>query len=350
MFMIFISHAWVNGNPESSVLELVAALRERGYDTVCDVMLTSQRTSTDFKQMMAESLKKADKVIVILSEEYKKKAEQFSGGVGDEYRYIINDIDVHKKKYLLCTYKEISKSADIRLIVPDYLMGREVLSITKDLQKILYRLNDKDEYKFPDVSSEKEIPESIVVSGKKYRESDEVKMIDGWKEIKNSEIKLLDEKLQSFVDQAICQKRIVPLVRKALLAEREGRREVHVMMLESNEEMRRQFFNCMLKLIDFPNEVVRGEAYYCLGELTEIGKLIDGTFLARGLQDESDFVKACCANVLHRYIPLQETAIDLLKNEITMFEAAEADSSRKRLYYYAKKTLKSHYDYLKLIM
>lgn len=333
MFMIFISHAWVNGNPEPSVLELVAALRERGYDTVCDVMLTSQRTSTDFKQMMAESLKKADKVIVILSEEYKKKAEQFSGGVGDEYRYIINDIDVHKKKYLLCTYKEISKSADIRLIVPDYLMGREVLSITKDLQKILYRLNDKDEYKFPDVSSEKEIPESIVVSGEKYRKSDEVKMIDGWKEIKNSEIKLLDEKLQSFVDQAICQKRIVPLVRKALLAEREGRREVHVMMLESNEEMRRQFFNCMLKLIDFPNEVVRGEAYYCLGELTEIGKLIDGTFLSRGLQDESDFVKACCANVLHRYIPLQETAIDLLKNEITMFEAAEADSSRKRLYY-----------------
>ena len=25
MFMIFISHAWVNGNPEPSVLELVAA-------------------------------------------------------------------------------------------------------------------------------------------------------------------------------------------------------------------------------------------------------------------------------------------------------------------------------------
>lgn len=51
--------------------------------------------------MMAQSLKNADKVIIVLSEEYKEKADSFKGGVGDEYQYIIKDIKNKNKSIFL---------------------------------------------------------------------------------------------------------------------------------------------------------------------------------------------------------------------------------------------------------
>lgn len=95
--MIFISHAWVDGKPDEEVLQLVAKLRECGFEAKCDVMFTGDRTSIHFKQMMAENMQKAGKIIVVLSEAYKIKADSFDGGVGVEYKYILEDIDVNKK-------------------------------------------------------------------------------------------------------------------------------------------------------------------------------------------------------------------------------------------------------------
>lgn len=170
-----------------------------------------------------------------------------------------------------------------------------------------------------------------------------------WENRKKETSELLDDHLESFIEKFKYQKRLIPLIKNALLMDRETRREVHVLISEANKETRKQFLCCMESLIDFPDEIVRGEAYYCLGELTDDKGHIDEKFLFKGLQDNSDFVKACCANVLHHYIPLEENTLNLLKDEITLYEVAHADINKRKLYYYAKKTVKTHYDYLRLI-
>lgn len=158
--MIFISHAWVNGKPDEKVLWLVAKLRECGFEAKCDVMFTGDRTSIHFKQMMAENMQKAVKIIVILSEIYKKKADLFEGGVGVEYKYILEDIDVNTGKYILVSFKNNLSESEI----PDFFRGREIIYLNNSFEKLIYRLEDIPEYIFPEVNPEKILVKPNIIS------------------------------------------------------------------------------------------------------------------------------------------------------------------------------------------
>lgn len=159
-------------------------------------------------------------------------------------------------------------------------------------------------------------------------------------------IDLLDNELQLFVKNSKCTKGLVPIIRNALLKDRETRREAHVLILEKSKELQKQFFDCMEALICFPDETVRGEAYYCLGEYARDRENINEQFLVKGLCDESDFVKACCANVLQNYVPLNQETLDLLNNEVILLDPSIESVNRRKLNYYAQVTLKTHYNYL----
>lgn len=149
--MIFVSHAWINGKPDEKVLKLVAQLRESGFEACCDVMFTGDRTSIHFKQMMVENMQKSEKIIVVLSEEYKRKADLFVGGVSVEYKYILEDIDIKTKKYILVSFNtNISEN-----VIPDGLRGREIICLDKDYGKLFYKLEDIPEYQFPEVNQRK---------------------------------------------------------------------------------------------------------------------------------------------------------------------------------------------------
>lgn len=157
--MIFISHAWVDGKPDEKVLQLVAKLRECGFEAKCDVMFTGDRTSIHFKQMMAENMQKAGKIIVVLSKIYKKKADLFEGGVGVEYRYILEDIDVNTGKYILVSFKNNLSESEI----PDFFKGREIIYLNNSFEKLIYRLEDIPEYIFPEVNPEKIIVKPNII-------------------------------------------------------------------------------------------------------------------------------------------------------------------------------------------
>lgn len=159
--MIFVSHAWINGKPDERVLKLVAKLRESGFEACCDVMFAGDRTSIHFKQMMAENMQKSEKIIVALSEEYKRKADLFEGGVGVEYKYILEDIDINTRKYILVSLKTDLSEIEI----PDALRGREIICLGKDFDKLFYKLEDIREYQFPEVNPRKKIVTSKKVYG-----------------------------------------------------------------------------------------------------------------------------------------------------------------------------------------
>ncbi len=161
---IFVSYSWINEKPDNNVLQLVAKLRSNGYNAICDVMLIQQETAIHFTEMMAEQLQTSDKVIVVLSKKYKERADSFVGGVGSEYRYIIEDIKKKKQKYILVTFDK-----DRSAVTPDFLNGREilVLNINDVLQDALFhKLNNTGPYEFPPVNSQKTEPRSELVTDK----------------------------------------------------------------------------------------------------------------------------------------------------------------------------------------
>lgn len=153
--MIFVSYSWINEKPDQDVLQLVAKLRENGYDAECDVMRIQEQTAINFSEMMAKSLQEAEKVIVVLSEEYKKKADSFSGGVGEEYRYIIGNMSKERKKYILVSFEK-----NFEKVQPDFLSRNQVVCLDNDngFDQLLRKLNNRNEYAFPEVNLNKTIP------------------------------------------------------------------------------------------------------------------------------------------------------------------------------------------------
>jgi len=163
VIMIFVSYSWVESKPDGNVLNFVADLRQRGYDASCDVYFMQQEASISFAEMMADKLKNSDKVIIILTESYKSKADSFKGGVGDEYRYIITDIKNNRKKYILISFED-----NLSKVVPDFLIGREVIFIDKESRnydQLIFKLNESPEYIFPDVNPTKEMPSPKLLKG-----------------------------------------------------------------------------------------------------------------------------------------------------------------------------------------
>lgn len=108
--MIFVSHAWLNGKPDQRIIEFVSFLRENGYDAECDAMYLQEKTATHFTEMMANALRSAEKIIIVLSKNYKQRAEEFKGGVGIEYKYIIDDFSRNENKYILASFMGRSDS------------------------------------------------------------------------------------------------------------------------------------------------------------------------------------------------------------------------------------------------
>jgi len=153
---IFISYSWVYDRPDESVMHLVAQLRSDGYNAICDVLRLQEETAMSFNVMMAKSFLRAKKIIIVLSKSYKEKADSFKGGVGKEYEYIISDIAENKNKYILVSFDN-----DIPSVLPDFIKGRQVVSLYKHYDLLLHKLNDTLSYVFPPVGDEKVKPGTI---------------------------------------------------------------------------------------------------------------------------------------------------------------------------------------------
>jgi len=80
---VFISYSWDNKEHEEWVMGLVVDLRKVGIDATIDKLLTQQGT-VHLDKMMVDGFRDYDKVILVLTEEYAKKADENKGGVGFE--------------------------------------------------------------------------------------------------------------------------------------------------------------------------------------------------------------------------------------------------------------------------
>ncbi len=156
---VFVTYSWDNDEHKAKVIEFVNFLRTKGYLAEMDELLIQEQSSIDFNVMMHSGFSNYKKVIVILSKGYKKKAENFSGGVGKEYRLLMQDILTNENKYILVSFDEINPTS-INEILPLWLSGRYIIDLKNDqednFKKLFSKLSDKKIYKFSDVASNKE--------------------------------------------------------------------------------------------------------------------------------------------------------------------------------------------------
>nr|WP_253198338.1 toll/interleukin-1 receptor domain-containing protein [Clostridium gasigenes] len=162
---VFVTYSWGSDAENGKVYSLVALLREKGFHADCDIEKMQEKTSLNLKQMMQEGLQ-YEKVIVVLSEDYKKKAEGFMGGVGTEYRVILNDMADNPNKYIFVAFNEITNEYPNN-ILPIMLKGTYVLNLIEDskvgFNELFAKLQNKSTIMFPNVADSKpEIKSEII--------------------------------------------------------------------------------------------------------------------------------------------------------------------------------------------
>lgn len=96
---VFISYSWTTPEHEEWVVELGRRLREDGIDVILDKWDLKEGQDTTF---FMESMRAANKVLIICEQGYKEKANGRKGGVGTETQIITPDIygNVEQEKYI----------------------------------------------------------------------------------------------------------------------------------------------------------------------------------------------------------------------------------------------------------
>ena len=98
---VFISYSWDNVAHQNWVLELANQLVAKGVDVTLDQY--ELQLGANLSHFMERAVADADKVLLILTENYKAKAEGRTGGVGYEYSMINSALyktQTNNKKFL----------------------------------------------------------------------------------------------------------------------------------------------------------------------------------------------------------------------------------------------------------
>lgn len=150
---IFVSYAFDNEKHQERVIGFVNMLRNRmGFDAQMDSSL--KEFYPDIDQMMTQGLQ-MDKIIIVLSEMYKKKADAQTGGVWKEFKMIADDLEKNPKKYIFVSFDKYSEVTKEK-ISPIRIGNRWVVDLDKgyrdDYNELIAFITEEKEYPFSDVN------------------------------------------------------------------------------------------------------------------------------------------------------------------------------------------------------
>ncbi|RFN58406.1 AbiTii domain-containing protein [Marixanthomonas ophiurae] len=150
---VFVTYAWEDNEHNDKVISFVNFLRESGYNATMDRKESQEDTATDFNQMMITGISNSDKVIVVLSEKYKEKADNFIGGVGTEFRIIFEQLKTYTNKFVFVSFGKNPNE----VIVPTAIGGRDILNLKKDqdetkFNQLFAKLNSENTIVFSEVN------------------------------------------------------------------------------------------------------------------------------------------------------------------------------------------------------
>ena len=179
---VFISYSWDSEEHENWVTFLAARLRENGVDATIDKFETQSKT-VNLNRMMVEEIKNSDNILLILTENYAKKADTFQGGVGYETNLLIRYIKDNPDKIILI----MRHKGDYRKAVPFYLEGFHFIDFSHDDQfdikfdELLHRIYQVDVIDVPKVGAKPKLKSKKIIYDRTVNEITNI--IPNFKEI-----------------------------------------------------------------------------------------------------------------------------------------------------------------------
>jgi len=85
---VFISYSWDSNSHQNWILNLANKLRDNGIDANIDVFYFQEET-TNINKMMIKNIKESDYIIVVLTENYRQKVDNWKDGVGYENELLL---------------------------------------------------------------------------------------------------------------------------------------------------------------------------------------------------------------------------------------------------------------------
>lgn len=155
---VFVSYDWGTLKHEQWVYDLVKDLRNDGVDAVIDKLITQMNT-VQLERMMIEKMKESDHVIIVLTKEYARKADDMQGGVGFETLQSLPDLLSNSDKYIFI----MRHDGDFNDAVPYHLRGFHFIDFSSDSEyenkynQLLYRLEGVPYYELPPLGKKKEL-------------------------------------------------------------------------------------------------------------------------------------------------------------------------------------------------
>lgn len=150
---IFISYAYDNEEHKERVESFTEMLLQMGFDAKMDAMLKAEYPDID--QMMTYGLK-CDKIIIVLSPQYKKKADNSTGGVWKEFKMIADDLEKNPKKYIFVSFDLYSEELK-KKISPMRIGNRWVVDLERgrkdNFNELIAFIKEEREYPFSKVNS-----------------------------------------------------------------------------------------------------------------------------------------------------------------------------------------------------
>lgn len=149
--LVFISYSWDDKMHEAWVLRLASDLCSKyGVDVILDKW--EIKLGKHLPDFMATSVRKADRVICVLTPNYKKKSDGLTGGVGVEYSIISAEIqkNIRTEKFI-----PLFKSGNIKEDIPTFLEGRDFVDMrdetkyNENVEELVRDLWNKPKYKKP---------------------------------------------------------------------------------------------------------------------------------------------------------------------------------------------------------
>ncbi|ETA69341.1 SEFIR domain-containing protein [Methanolobus tindarius DSM 2278] len=123
----FISYSWDNEEHKKWVMYLASKLQSNGIKVTLDEW--HLQAGEDLHLFMEESIRNCDYVVIVLTPNYTKKANNREGGVGYENSIITGNIHKHLRKV---KYIPIIKSGNIDNSIPEYLAGKKYISFLEE--------------------------------------------------------------------------------------------------------------------------------------------------------------------------------------------------------------------------
>ena len=149
---VFISYSWDDKEHEEWVLKLAKELRSNnGIDVILDKW--DMKLGKPLTHFMAHAVTDSDRVICVMTPNYKKKTENLDGGVGVEYSIITAEIqkDIQTEKFI-----PLFRSGED---VPTFLAGRDYIDMRDDskydeaIEELVRDIFNKPKYKKPELGA-----------------------------------------------------------------------------------------------------------------------------------------------------------------------------------------------------